>query len=319
MGKIKKKEKRVGGFWYFVRNLNRKHRVSIRDQHDDTEMGFMFISTWRMMFASLGLLLLLAAGVVALVVYTPILDRLPGNPGQRSRDMLAESILRLDSLENELKTMMLYGENVRLIMEGKTPVIRTMRSPQSETEEGKDVVSNSQADSLLRRQLESLDGRYALVHDGAQSTPGVRSMEFIAPVHGEVAVPFNPSAGMNGVRVTFAESRQIVAAAPGTVIMSLWTPEYDHIIQIQHRNNYITTYKSVSQSLKSVGDRVETGEAIGYVAGGAETAGVRTAGAEYADTPAETYTAGTQPVAGQLIFELWSDGQPTDPQRYIVF
>ncbi len=307
MGKVKKREKRPGGFWYFIRNLNKKHRVSIRDERDDTEMGYMYISSWRLAFAFLGLFVAMAAGVIALVVYTPVLDRLPGNPGQRSRDMLAGSILKLDSLENELKVMMLYGENVKLIMEGKTPVIRTMTSQHDEAGNGKEIVAPSEADSLLRRQLESLDGRYALVHDGAQATQGAqgttRRVEFIAPVNGEIAVPFNPSAGMNGVSITFAGSRQVLAAAAGTVTMSLWTPEEGHIIQIQHRNNYITTYKRVSQTLKSVGDRVEAGEAIAYIESG---------------TDAED-TAGALHMSGQLVFELWSDGQPTDPQRYIVF
>jgi murein DD-endopeptidase MepM/ murein hydrolase activator NlpD len=318
MGKIKKEEKKAGGFWYLVRNLNKKHRVSIRDQHDDTEVGYMYISTWRVAGAFLGLFIVLAAVVAALVVYTPVLDRLPGNPGQRSRDMLAGSILKLDSLENELRVMMLYGENVRLIMEGKTPVIRTMKSRQADSLNGKDAVVPSEADSLLRRQLESLDGRYALVHDGEHGTPGATRMEFVAPVSGEVAVPFNPPAGMNGVGVSFAESRQIVAAAPGTVIMSVWTPEDDNIIQIQHRNNYITTYKRVSQSLKSVGDRVEAGEAIGYAVVGAEQTGAEAAEAATAGM-ATGMAAGGQLPSGRLVFELWSDGQPIDPQRYIVF
>lgn len=299
MGKVRKEEKKSGGFWYFVRNLNKKHRLSFRDQHDDTEVGYIYISTWRVVFAFVGLFLILAAGVIALVVYTPVLDRLPGNPGQRSRDMLAGSILKLDSLENELRIMMLYGENVRLIMEGKTPVIRSMTSPQSETEETKEPVPPSEVDSLLRRQLESLDGRYALVHDGGQSAQGVRRIEFIAPVHGEITVPFNPSAGMNGVGISFADSGQIVAAAPGSVIMSVWTPEDDNVIQIQHRNNHITTYKGLSQAYKSAGDRVEAGEAIGYID---------------ATRPATE----ASPTA-LLTFELWTEGQPADPQRYIVF
>jgi hypothetical protein len=286
MGKVIK-EKKSGGFWYFLRNMGKKHRVSIRDREEDTEVGYVYISSWRVVFALVGLFLVMALAVIALVIYTPVLDRLPGNPGQRSREMLSENIVKLDSLENELNIMMLYGENVRLIMEGKTPVIRTMRGPQVDTVDG--MVVPSQADSLLRQQLESLDGRYALVHNAGQSTSGEGRLEFMPPVNGTVAAGFNPSAGMNGVGVTFVESQQVVAAAPGTVVMSMWTPEYDNVIQIQHRNNYITIYKHVSQSLKAVGDRVEAGEAIGL-----------------ADS-------------GQILFELWSGGRPVDPQLYILF
>lgn len=38
--------------------------------------------------------------------------------------MLIENIMRLDSLEKEIKNMQIYNENVALIMAGKNPVTR---------------------------------------------------------------------------------------------------------------------------------------------------------------------------------------------------
>ena len=90
-----------------------------------------------------------------------------------------------------------------------------------------------------------------------------------------------------------------MAAQAGTVVMSQWTPEDGNTIQIQHGDNYLSFYKHNSQLLKRVGDRVETGEVIGYVEPG-------------------VVDNATRP-SGEFIFELWADGHPADPEKYVIF
>lgn len=298
MGTIKKKEKKKG-FGYFLRRINKKHRLSVREQHSDTELSYIYISTLRIILAVIGVLLVMFALVIFTVVYTPVLDNLPGNPGKNSRDILTENILRLDSLQNELAVMMQYGENVALVMEGKTPVVRTMRQ-QDAVGEDKDIVPPNAADSLIRAQVGGEDGRYSLT-EAAPFNPrgGVRPVDFIMPVRGAMAERFNPVAGMFGIGLELAESQPLIASAAGTVVMSLWTPEDDYVIQLQHKDNYITLYKRATQLLKSVGEQVEAGEVIGYV---------------NRDAMMQTADGGRV-----FIFELWNNGRPADPIRYIFF
>lgn len=299
MGKIKKKEKH-SRLAYFLRNFSKKHRVSIRDQYTDTEVSYIYISTMRMVFAMLGVIIVLFAGVAALIIYTPILDKMPGTPGKESREMLVSNIMRLDSLQNELVTLIQYGENVALVMEGKTPEVRTMNRSQEGVGGNREAVAPSRADSILRMQMSATDGRYALVEDAILPiTSGARRMRFMPPVRGEVTSPFNPIAGMYGVGITPGGPQQIVAAADGTVVLSTWTPDDDYVIQIQHKDNYVTIYKRATQLLKSVGDRVDAGEVIGYV-----------------DTER---MASSEWLGNEFVFEIWNDGRPVDPQRYIFF
>lgn len=184
-------------------------------------------------------------------------------------------------------------------MEGKTPAARSVREAVDTLSEDKKPISPSEADSLLRKQLEG-DGRFALV-DAVVTSSGavVRRMEFVAPIKGEVIAKFDMKNGSYGAGVIPTGAQQVVAAQAGTVVMSQWTPEDGNTIQIQHGDNYISFYKHSAQLLKRVGDRVESGEVIGYVEPG-------------------VIDSASRP-SGDFVFELWADGVPVDPQRYVIF
>lgn len=82
-------------------------------------MWYIYISPLNVLAGLLALVLVLFIIVTTTVAYTPILDFIPGYPGNKSRTMLIENIMRLDSLEKEIKNMQIYNENVALIMAGK--------------------------------------------------------------------------------------------------------------------------------------------------------------------------------------------------------
>lgn len=297
MARNKRIKKEKSGLGYIFRNFSRKHRISIRDQRGDEEVWYMYISPLRIVLAIVGLLLVMFAAVFLTAVYTPLLDRVPGYPGKKSREIIIDSIVRLDSLENELSHIRAYSQNVALIMDGKVPEISDSRMPASS--EYRELIPPSQQDSLFREQIRNGE-RYAL---STQSVPisGARTIPvtFIAPVEGTITAAFNPVNGMYGIGYTLTESQQVVASRDGTVIMSMWTPSDEYIIQIQHKDNFISTYRHNSQLLKQTGDQVDAGEAIAYVT--------------VAGTPLASWGQ------GEFVFELWSDGRPVDPSHYISF
>lgn len=300
MAKNKSASKRWKERWkditYFFRHFNRKHRVSVFDQHGETEVWYMYISPMRITFAVLGVLIVMLVGLFFLVGYTPIMDLAPGYPGKKSREMITQSILRLDSLENELNYVRAYSDNISLIMEGRMPE-STGASP-TESADVKDILPPSLQDSLLRMQIEGSD-RYSLYTDPQVSGTG-RNLPaiFVAPVQGRISAEFNPAGRVYGLEYAVSESQEVVAVRDGTVLMSMWTPSEGHIIQIQHKDNFISIYKYNSQLLKNVGDIVVAGEAIGYVS-----------------VPERS----TLPDDGRFVLELWYDGRPVDPTYYISY
>lgn len=290
------------GFGYVIRNFAKKHRISLLDRNQETEVWYMYISPLCITLAVVGVLLVMFAVVVTAVVYTPVLDSLPGYPGRQARAMLTENIYRLDSLERRLQVLQAYEGNIGAILDGRI-ALESVLAPAADSVRDADtfrgVTVPSQAEMTLRSELEGT-GRYALV-DGVVTPSGavVKRNEFFVPVKGEIISGFDPGAGRFGIGIVPAGPQEVVAARSGTVVMSQWTPEDGNTIQIQHGDNYISFYKHNAQLLKMVGDRVEAGEVIGYVEPG-------------------VVDNATRP-DGEFIFELWEDGVPVDPRRYVVF
>ncbi|MEG2613331.1 MAG: M23 family metallopeptidase [Alistipes sp.] len=262
---------------------------------DGSEEWHIHLSPANVFAAFVSFALLLFILILILTAYTPVLDFLPGyrSDATRSRESLIRDVTRLDSMERMMNDMMTYNENIALIMEGKTPVVRTVITADS-TRIDKTLVMPTYEDSLLRAQMEG-KGVYSLAGGGSSRRSVRESLEMVTPVEGSLTTPFDIKQGRMGVRITTAANSSITAVSGGTVVMSLWTPDTGYIIQLQHSNNLLSVYKQLSQSLVTAGQTVHSGEVIGYAA----------AEDKSADNLFE--------------FELWNNGKPVDPEGYILF
>ena len=280
----------------WLKKLRQKHRLSVRDEHDDSEVWYMHISPLNIVAGFFSLVLILFIVILTTVAYTPILDLIPGYPGNKSREMLVENIVRLDSLERQLASMQLFNENVTLIMQGKVPVTSTVGLQSDTLSRDKTLVARSAEDSLMRLQFEQ--GVLSQLGDPVSARRTLRAnMELYTPARGVVSSHFDPKQNRFGIEVATATNQQIMSVADGTVVLSVWTPDDGYVIQIQHPNNLISVYKHCARALLSQGARVKSGEVIGYTGEG---------------------LSGDQG-KGTFSFELWQNGSPVDPESYIVF
>ena len=281
-------------FWW--RGFFRKRRFSMLNATDNSEEWHLHLSPASIIAGLVSFVLLLFILILSLVAYTPVLEFLPGyrTEADRSRESLVQNIIRLDSMERMMNQMMTYNQNIALIMEGKTPVMRTIASSDS-SRLSKVLVMPSHEDSLLRAQMEG-DGPYSLSASRNESRRALReSMELLAPVEGILTEKFDVADGRLGVGIVATADAPVSAIERGTVIQSLWSPESGYTIIIQHANNLLSVYRNLSQSLVTTGQVVRGGEQIGYNA---------------------------EPVNGEVRlfgFELWNNGKPVNPESYIVF
>ena len=285
--------KSIRAWW---RGLFRKRRFNMLNATDNSEEWHMHLSPANIFAAFLSFMLLLFILVLSLVAYSPILEFLPGyrTEADRSRESLVQNIIRLDSMERMMNDMLTYNQHIALIMEGKTPVARTLATSDS-TRTSKVLVMPSPEDSLLRAQMEG-DGPYAIAGRSGGSRRSVReAIELAKPVEGIITDRFDIRNGNFGVRIAAAASDRITAIDNGTVVLSLWTPETGYMVELQHANNLLSVYKGLSQSLVTTGQTIRAGEMVGYNAE-AEEGEVRL-----------------------FEFELWNNGKPVDPEGYIVF
>ena len=258
----------------------------------------MYISPLNLLTGLLAVALILFIVVTTIVAYTPVLDLVPGYPGNKTRTMLIENIMRLDSLEMELRNMQIYSENIALIMAGKNPVTRNdVQSRDSSLRRNGATIAAIAEDSALRSQMETPGGAYSL-NDPDAARKNLRStLELYPPVKGVVAEKFSPADGRLGVSLATKNDQQVIAVMDGTVISSGWTPQEGFVLYIQHGDNMVSVYRHNANVSKKAGERVSGGEVIGYTGGGGS--------GEDAQKP--------------FGFELWHNGTPVDPERYIVF
>lgn len=285
--------KKTADLW---RNFFRRRRFVMQHATDNTEEWHIHLSPAGIVAGSVSLLLMLFILVLSLTAYTPVLELLPGyrTEANRSRESLAQNIIRIDSMERMLNDMLTYNRNIAMIMAGKSPVARTIVSADS-SRTSTILVMPSAEDSLLRAQMEG-EGPYSLSGTATARAAQLREqIELTTPVEGLVAETFNIEEGRFGIRLSVAADDRVTAIDNGTVIASLWSPDGGNQLVVQHRNNLIAIYKNLSQPLVTTGQAVRTGELIGH-----------TASAE----------------AGQKALfelELWNNGRAVDPEGYIVF
>jgi hypothetical protein len=280
------------------RDLGKKQKLAVVDSDDGTERWYMYISPARILVGLAVLVIAMFAAVILIVVYTPVMDTLPGYPGSRSREVLIAGIQRLDSLEREMANLTVYSDNIDMIMEGRTPVVRDVsRIGDSIEIQEKVRVVPSAADSALRARMEGT-GQFGLAGSVAATRALVERFDLVRPAQGLLSSSFDPVHGRFGVEISTTVNHPVMAVRDGSIILSVWSPDEGNIVQIQHSDNLVSVYKHISGLKGNVGSRVDKGEVIGI------------AGASGDDISGRS---------GPLQFELWYNGTPVNPENYIVF
>ena len=119
---------------------------------------------------------------------------------------------------------------------------------------------------------------------------------FYKPVNGVVTSHYETDVHHYGVALAAAPKESVLATLDGTVIYTGFDPNHGNVIQLQHKNGFISVYKHNELLLKEVGDHVVAGEAIALVG-----------------------NTGELSTGPHLHFELWYKGNPVNPEEYIAF
>ncbi|MFI3289788.1 MAG: M23 family metallopeptidase [Rikenellaceae bacterium] len=280
---------KISSWWH---GLFQRRRLSLNNTRDNHEVWHTHISPVNIMMAFIAIVLILFILTLTLVSYTPVLELLPGYRIEAisSRQKIIDNIIRLDSMERVINDMTLYTDNISLIMDGKTPVVRSTPTIDS-ISLSKELVAPNSIDSILRQEMEG-ESRYNLMATNAMSTASM-----VAPVDGVITGQFDAANGQYGVQIATAASERIMAAQRGVVTLSLWTPKDGYMVQILHSDNQMTIYQNISHVVVDRGDVVKAGEVIGY------------------NDDAELESNGDRAIK----FELWIDGRAVNPEEHIIF
>ena len=288
---MKQEKQKING-WF------RKKRISMSDPILREEEWAVHLSPMGLLGAVGAFLLLIFALVLVLVAYTPVLDIFPGyrTAAEKQHDDLVQNMMRIDSLERRMSDMLTYNENIAMILEGRSPVVRTPLNDGDTTSLDKTLVPPSQFDSLLRAEMEG-DGDYSLARTLRSREQGDGKLFFAVPVEGIITRHFSRDDNYLGVGIQAAPNAPVTSIDDGTVIDVVTGGERGTLVTVQHFNGFVSIYRNLSQVLVSKGQVLKSRQVIGYNA---------MADAGKKDNPL-------------VEMEIWSEGKAVDPENYIVF
>lgn len=277
----------------FLKYFTDKNKLSLRNIRTGEEMWHLFTSRLNMILGFMTLVVILFVVILTTVAYTPILDLIPGYPGNKARKILLGNIAKLDSLERQIRVWDNYHYNLIRILDGQSAAtVLSEDSTQYATGIKGQIIQRSYADSLLRQQM-TTDSNYVFRSELRKKAE--LTFEMLPPVKGMIVKSFSPKASIFGVEITPAPNQVVLSVLDGTVTMESWSPATGYMMMIQHAGNMVSIYKYLGQTLFKTGDRVKAGEAIAMTG---------------------MLNEGKIP---HFVFELWYNGNAVDPENYITF
>ena len=283
-----KKKKRK--HWW--QNIRFKYRLTITNENTLEDVITLHVSklnglSW-LIFA-LGVLFVIASLIVS---YTPLRNYLPGYMNSEIRAQVVDNALRVDSLQQLVERQNLYIMNIQDIFRGniKADTVRSINSLTTLRQDS--LMKRTKREEEFRKQYEEKE-KYNLTTLTAISADG---LNFYCPTRGIVSASFNAEQRHYGTDIAANPGESVLATLDGTVILSAYTAETGYVIQVQHRQDFVSVYKHCGSLLKREGDTVKGGEAIALVG-----------------------NTGQLTTGPHLHFELWHRGRALNPEIYIVF
>lgn len=235
---------------------------------------------------------------VLILLYTPIHDYLLPSLKQeevQNKQEIVDLTNQVEQLESKLSSNDLYIKNLQTILSGKVPI------PKIDTTAGKFTSSvdlskvdlNPTEDDLeLRKSVEKEEIFNVKSNNGNQESGSL----LFTPLKGFITSGYNTEENHLAIDIAAQQGEAIKSVAAGTIIFTDWTPDTGYVVVIQHQLGMVSVYKHALTVYKKIGNVVKKGEVIAAVG-----------------------NTGELTTGPHLHFELWIDGNPVDPQQYIVF
>lgn len=217
------------------------------------------------------------------------------NPDEELRNEIAINEMKIDSLERSIYRWELYSRNLRDVLQGKTPIqIDSLLKTAGASTSTATAVASARADSTLRVEMNSPERKNA--HGRNYSAQALEGRHFFTPVQGYVTGTFEISLHPY-VDVSAPEGSPVKAVLDGTIIFKDWNETDGWSVVVQHSGGAISIYKHNDSILKNPAEKVSAGTVIAILGN-------------------SSLDAAKGP---HLHFELWHNGMPEDPSRFINF
>ena len=278
----------------FWKRIRFKYKLSFINENTLEEVWSFRLSQLSV-FISLGVFAFsLVAFTAFIIIMTPIRNYLPGYLDVEVRKEIVQNALRADSLERMIEIQNLYLKNVTGIISG-TIELDSIREIDSLARVDADFeIPRSPEEEEYVKNFEQ-EEKYNLPVLNTNPLP-MDGLFFYKPVNGVISSHYQADIHHFGVDIAAASKESVLATLDGTVMYAGYDPNQGNVIQLQHKNGFVSVYKHNELLLKEPGEQVVAGEAIALVG-----------------------NTGKLSTGPHLHFELWYNGKPVNPEDFIVF
>jgi len=286
-------------FWKrLFRDVRSRYRIVIMNDTTFEEKASFSLTRLNVFIAISSLIVLLIFSGVSLIAFTPIKEYLPGCNDITVKNKLQTQMLRMDSLENEIRMRDDLLNSIRRVFTDSIDDTKPAQ-PQQVKPSGENYnMPPSPNEMALRNTVEKGD-KYTLSQNAAPDNTNSNYSAgylYLPPVKGTVTQKFEPREDHYAIDIVTKPNQTVRATLDGTVIFATWNPATGNVVVLQHYNNTVSIYKHNAVLFKKAGDFVKAGDAIAIVGNSGEL----TTGAH-------------------LHFELWEDGLAVNPENFMVF
>lgn len=276
----------------FKQKLIHRFRMQVIDEDELREVSSVRFSKLGVTLSVVMLVLVIAVLSVMLYRHSPFYMQ-EVEKDYLLRQQMVDDMLRLDSLEDVLSIQQSYIKNMQDVFLGRKSA-DSVPSLDTLVANGSHILDeHSDVEDAFVEEFEEKE-KYNVT--SATMVSVLQSRNLFRPTTGMVSEPYDTQKRHYGVDIAANPNESVVSVTDGTVLMSNYTAEDGYMICVYHTGDMISVYKYCSSLLKKEGDRVKAGDVIALVG-----------------TVNSTYSS------SHLHFELWYEGQPLDPQKYIVF
>lgn len=285
------KKNQTKSFWHRIRF---KYKLSFFNENTLEEVWSFRLSQLSAFVVLAVFAFLIVAFTAIIIITTPIRNYLPGYLDVEIRKEMMQNALRADSLERTLAIQSLYLNNLKGLLTGEIQVdsIRSIDSL-ARVEPDFNIPRGPEEEKFVKNFEEEEKYNLTVLNPDHVPTDGVF---FYKPVKGVVSSRYEAEKGHFGVDLVTAPKESVLSTLDGTVVFVGEDPNYGNVIQVQHKNGFLSIYKHNELLLKKVGEHVVAGEAIALVG-----------------------NTGKLSTGPHLHFELWYRGNPVNPEDYIAF
>lgn len=265
---------------------DKMYRLSLVDNDTHDVVKVMLISKIRVIVLAVASVVGLILAIYCIIAFTPLRSTIPGYPDAHSKKVALANAIKIDSLENIITRWDLYAENLSRVLTGEETVNfdSIIRNADVNYISSKSREELAASDSLLAESVRK-EERFG-VSKTQRSLP-IEGMHFFTPVKGVVSKSFD-SLENPGIDLTAPAGSVVSSVLDGTVVYAGWSDISKYVVIILHSDNVMSLYSNVRSIRCKTGDNISAGTPVAMA-------------------------------EDRIHFELWHNGGPLDPTKYISF